>query len=401
MNDRQKLTRQVAPYLVLFVLTLVIAGVKLVNDGLKRANADISNSKAVFTFNESSRESGRWSWGVSYVGDLDEQNVTVKTSYCTKSDQSGSTPCSSRILSSGFAESSQQGLLAFDTSGQTRIFSTDEPECGRIQLSAYAGDTLIGQDTTDTEKTCENDSPFGFWKGVRDLEDAFSSLTEEADGEEQDRTGTGGSPTITGAPGENPTEPSGDPANPNEPTPQASAPQNPGQIASVKGVAHGIGNHIITKCGNQMSKTNAGRCADSLSLNTKDDAKVKAALKASAVTYKYLQCVGFVNAFIAGMTGESYPASGHAKDRARSHWKFRFVAAPGPPQAGDLAVWYGNTRNGTNEDDFGHIGVVSFATSNAFQVTDANYGCAYGGCIRIDRDADVREPTLAGFLRMN
>ena len=105
----------------------------------------------------------------------------------------------------------------------------------------------------------------------------------------------------------------------------------------------------------------------------------------------YLQCVGFVQAVIAGITGQPLNNGGNAIEFAsKVPSGYTYIdKSNGIPQEGDLPIW--------DHGVFGHIAYITKVYSNTvFEVAEGNYD--YKGGVRL-RDKSIDDYGLLGWLR--
>lgn len=110
----------------------------------------------------------------------------------------------------------------------------------------------------------------------------------------------------------------------------------------------------------------------------------------SATNYDYLQCIGFVNAVVAGATGAAFPRVGNAADYDQDIPGFTFIPVGGTIAVGDIVVW--------DDGGDGHIGiVVQVYDQDNIQVAEGNFD--YHGGATLRNRVISSEPNLKGWLR--
>lgn len=109
----------------------------------------------------------------------------------------------------------------------------------------------------------------------------------------------------------------------------------------------------------------------------------------SANTYTFLQCVGFVQAVVGGITGNTFDRIPSAK--FYQNWKsFISKDAKDIIRIGDLAVW--------NKNPDGHVAyVVKVYDKKTFEVAEANWGPL--GQVGF-RDVKADELNFVGWVRL-
>ncbi|MFH1832798.1 MAG: CHAP domain-containing protein [Candidatus Levyibacteriota bacterium] len=164
---------------------------------------------------------------------------------------------------------------------------------------------------------------------------------------------------------------------------------------------YGLINSITNSCGGTLKISNYG-CLDFITPPLLQN--VKDQLSASVFNNTYLQCVGFVQAVIAGLTGQPLNKNINAVDYA---WNvptgYQYIdKANGFIASGDIPIWKTTPYN-----SYGHIAYVTKVYNNdAFEVAEGNWNATfdseqrqiYGGGVRL-KDKNMNDYGLTGWLR--
>lgn len=163
-----------------------------------------------------------------------------------------------------------------------------------------------------------------------------------------------------------------------------------GALQPAINLIYGLVNGITNFCGGSLNSSNFG-CLNSIVPPLIEN--VKNELLTSVFRNNYLQCVGFVQAIITGLTGQPLDKNVDAVNFARyipSGYNFIYKE-DGAPQAGDLPIW------NSLQNPYGHIAYVTKVYNDtSFEVAEGNYDRKGG--IRL-RDKAVDDYGLLGWLR--
>lgn len=173
-------------------------------------------------------------------------------------------------------------------------------------------------------------------------------------------------------------------------TPPVNAPPPGPASSSISETANNLVQILQSGCGGQVNSGNY-TCAQAVyngGILFPDVAYDE--IITSAINYEFLQCVGFVNATVAGATGVLFPRVGNARDYARDIPGFTFIPVGGTIAVGDIVVW--------DDGGFGHIAVVvQVYDQNNIQTAEGNFD--YHGGVALRNRVISSEPNLKGWLR--